>query len=449
VSDIDSLDAEANTLLGTIYQRLGNLVRSDQALRRVLDRRGLDRNARAEVHSLLGRNAKSQWTNDWRPAAALAERQERALRSPYLDEALEAYAGAFNEDLNHFYSGLNALAMLTIQTELAQLLPTVWADMFDDATEAERELESRRKKAEKLSSSVELSLKAADTQLKREKKTDIWAEISEADHCFLTSKRPGKVTNAYRRALVGAPPFAADAVRGQLVLYQELGLLQANVTAALEALAPAPSAGGAPQPAPAGPTRVLLFTGHMIDAPGREKPRFPNKQEMIDAAKRKIAEKVAEELAQADGNVYGVAGCASGGDILFHQVCEKAGIPTRIFLALPRNFYIQESVAHAGPEWVEEFKRLVKAHPVRVLGESKELPGWLQDKQGYGIWQRNNLWTLHNALAAAGGDNVTLIALWDRASKGDGPGGTADMVEKALERGAKTFILDTNTIFAQ
>jgi hypothetical protein len=82
-----------------------------------------------------------------------------------------------------------------------------------------------------------------------------------------------------------------------------------------------------------------------------------------------------------------------------------------------------------------------------VLCDTKDLPRWLQDKSDYNIWQRNNLWNLHNALAAAGGENVTLIALWNGAT-GDGPGGTADMVDKAQERGAKTIILDTRKIFA-
>jgi hypothetical protein len=114
---------------------------------------------------------------------------------------------------------------------------------------------------------------------------------------------------------------------------------------------------------------------------------------------------------------------------------------------LPRDQYIRESVAPAGPEWVDEFYRLVRSRPVRVLCETKELPRWLQDKPDYNIWQRNNLWNLHNALAAVGGENVTLIALWNGAT-GDGPGGTADMVAKAQERGAKTIILDTRRIFA-
>jgi hypothetical protein len=60
--------------------------------------------------------------------------------------------------------------------------------------------------------------------------------------------------------------------------------------------------------------------------------------------------------------------------------------------------------------------------PERVLAESEELPRWLREKPNYSIWQRDNLWMLYNALAA-GGDNVTLIALWN-GEAGDGSGGT-------------------------
>jgi len=437
----DPLDVEANTQLGTIYQRLGDLTSSTQALKRVLSLDGLEKQSRAEVRSLLGRNAKSHWTREWRQGTSLPDRQRRALVSPHLEESFEAYEAAFKEDLNHFYSGLSTLATLTIQTKLAELMPDVWAERFDDDDSAERELKARNTQVQKLSASVDLSLKAAAERLEREQRKDVWVESSEADLCFLTSNRPAKVSNAYRRALVDAPAFLSDTVRRQLNLYQDLGLLKENVEAVLSTLEPAPVV----TEVAAAPQRVLLFTGHMIDAPGRAVPRFP--PDKVEIAKQKIAEAVAAEQQLAGGIAYGIAGGASGGDILFHQVCEEMGIPTKIYLAVPRELYIRESVAQGGPQWIEEFNRLVRTRPVRVLCESKQLPRWLQDKPDYNIWQRNNLWNLHNALAAAGGENVTLIALWNGAP-GDGAGGTDDMVEITQERGGKTIILDTKKIFA-
>jgi tetratricopeptide (TPR) repeat protein len=442
VRKIDPLDEEANTQLGTVHQRLGDLTSSDQALKRVLKRKELDKEGRAEVRSLMARNAKTHWTNEWKQIASLPERQRCALLSPYLDESLEAYESAFEEDLNHFKAGLNTLAMLTMQTKLADMMPEVWSERFDDDDDGQGDLAARKKRVDKLCASVDLSIKSATERLNRDQQTNIAAEISEADFCLLTSKKPGKVSDAYRRAIVGAPAFVADAVRRQLSLYHELGLFQENVAAALSVL---PTGISGPLPSlMSSSKRVLLFTGHMIDAPGRREPRFP--PDKVEVARTKIAEAVAGEQEIAGGIAYGVAGGASGGDILFHQVCDASGIATRMFLAVPREVYIRESVAPAGPQWVEDFHRLVRSRQVRVLGESMELPRWLQGKTDYNIWQRNNLWNLHNALAAAGGENVTLIALWNGAS-GDGPGGTGDMVQKARDRGAKTIILDTKKIF--
>jgi tetratricopeptide (TPR) repeat protein len=442
VRKIDPLDEEANTQLGTVHQRLGDLTSSDQALKRVLKRKELDKEGRAEVRSLMARNAKTHWTNEWKQIASLPERQRCALLSPYLDESLEAYESAFEEDLNHFKAGLNTLAMLTMQTKLADMMPEVWSERFDDDDDGQGDLAARKKRVDKLCASVDLSIKSATERLNRDQQTNIAAEISEADFCLLTSKKPGKVSDAYRRAIVGAPAFVADAVRRQLSLYHELGLFQENVAAALSVL---PTGISGPLPSlMSSSKRVLLFTGHMIDAPGRREPRFP--PDKVEVARTKIAEAVAGEQEIAGGIAYGVAGGASGGDILFHQVCDASGIVTRMFLAVPREVYIRESVAPAGPQWVEDFHRLVRSRQVRVLGESMELPRWLQGKTDYNIWQRNNLWNLHNALAAAGGENVTLIALWNGAS-GDGPGGTGDMVQKARDRGAKTIILDTKKIF--
>lgn len=439
----DPLDEEANTKLGTIYQRLGDLGSSDQALKRALSRKDLEQWSRAEIRSLMGRNAKALWTNEWQGAATLPERQARALRSAFLNDSLEAYEAGFKEDLNHSYSGLSTLAMLTIQTKLAEAMPEAWAEGFDDDSEAARELESKKKQIQKLSASVELSVKAAAERCKREQKTNAWLEISEADLCFLTSNRPGKVSATYRDALAGGEDFIRDVVQRQIELYRDLGVLPENVQAVLSLLDTLPAS--APADASDAPKRVLLFTGHMIDTPDRAKPRFPPNK--VEVARQKIAEAIAAEQQLAGGIACGIAGGANGGDILFHQICEKMKIPTRIYLAVPRDLYITASVASAGPEWIEQFNNLVKSHPVRVLHESKELPRWLQEKSGYNIWQRNNLWNLHNALAMVGGENVTLIALWNGAT-GDGPGGTADMVQKAQDRGAKTVILDTKKIFA-
>jgi nucleotide-binding universal stress UspA family protein len=187
----------------------------------------------------------------------------------------------------------------------------------------------------------------------------------------------------------------------------------------------------------------------MIDAQNRKTRRFPPDKEEV--ARTAIKEAVEKELHLDGGIDYGIAGGASGGDILFHEVCAELGIPTKLYLALPRDEYVRESVQAAGPQWIERFQRLLDSHQPRVLSDSPEQtdhpPRWLREKENYSIWQRNALWMLHNALAASG-RGVTLIALWD-GKTGDGPGGTADLVQKASEQGAKTIILDTTVLFTE
>jgi hypothetical protein len=442
IRKVDASDLEANTLLGTIYQRLGDLKQSDLALQRVLDRKGVEPGARAEVYALLARNAKAHWKENWSGEPDLPARREKALRSPFLEESSEAYARAFDNDLNHFYSGLNALAMQSVLIELAQALPEVWSERFERDRDAESDLEERKEQREKLAAAVEISIKAAQARLEHEEKTDLWVEISAADLCSLTSKRPARVADAYRKALAGAPDFAFGAVRDQLHIYRDLEILTANVQAGLAALGPEPAADAKPATATA-PPRVLLFTGHMIDTPKREKPRFPPSKE--DVARQAIQQAIETERKRPGGVAAGIAGGASGGDILFHEICAELGIPTQLFLALPKDAYIEASVAPAKGNWVERFDRLTETLPVRVLAESEDLPSWLAEKKDYNIWQRNNLWMLHNALAQ-GGENVTLIALWN-GQEGDGPGGTGDLVDRVKKRHARAVILDTKELF--
>jgi hypothetical protein len=201
---------------------------------------------------------------------------------------------------------------------------------------------------------------------------------------------------------------------------------------------------------------VLLFTGHMIDKPGRTPARFPKEREdrapgdpRCGCRNRAGPRSRQRQDTPANAPILAIAGGACGGDLLFHEVCEELSpdcrIETRLHLALPREQFVATSVQHAGPGWVERFNTLCDRAKPRVLADSQELPRWLRKKKDYTIWSRNNLWSLHNALVH-GGPKVTLIALWDGGT-GDGPGGTEDMVRLARARGAKTIHLNTKELF--
>jgi hypothetical protein len=186
----------------------------------------------------------------------------------------------------------------------------------------------------------------------------------------------------------------------------------------------------------------ILFTGHMIDEKDRKEARFPGSKE--PGVREKIKETVSAEVAKIKGTAVGIAGGACGGDIIFHEVCAELGIKSELFLALPADLFKGESVSFAGAGWIERFNTLYEKLPHRTLCNTKEMPAWLQKKKDYNIWERNNLWSLNSALVN-GGIHMTLVALWD-GKAGDGAGGTEHMVKEAEAKGAKTIILDINSI---
>jgi tetratricopeptide (TPR) repeat protein len=458
---LDAKDLESNIRLGTLYERLGDLESSTQALERALLNTAISQDERAEAYALIGRNSKTRWRREWESKPA-SERTAVALRSRYLQESFKNYVSAFDEHLNHFYSGLNALAMLKIMIALAELQPNVWTNEFPDDDEAARTLKTHKEHAIRLQSGVQLSLDAAFKQLERQGKKDVWAEISKADLAFLTTNAPKRVASAYEKALAGAPEFARAAARQQLAIFRDLGVMTDNLAEAFQVVGdppPLPEPGVQPPPKPER-KRVLVFAGHMIDAPGRTTPRFPADKESV--AREEIKKRVLEEMNDGPGVAAAYAGGASGGDILFQEVCAELGIETRLYLAIQPQTYVNTSVNKAEGNWVDRFWKLHKAHAdrnqVRILSESTDvtderdyLPAWLHSKKDYGIWQRNNLWMLYNALAEScdnktGDPNLTLIALWD-GEKGDGPGGTGDLVDKVKRLGGRNKIIKTRELF--
>lgn len=176
---------------------------------------------------------------------------------------------------------------------------------------------------------------------------------------------------------------------------------------------------------------ALLFTGHMIDRPGREQPRFPASAE--ENARTAIGDAVERIVGAHVGATVGLAGAASGGDILFHEVCAEQGIATRVLLALPMEEFVPASVAPAGGAWVRRVHTLIDRRGPEDVFVRGDNDGLLEGASG-NVWQRANLWMIEEALALA--PERTLLALWD-SKTGDGPGGTEHFVDAAQRFGIR------------
>jgi hypothetical protein len=187
--------------------------------------------------------------------------------------------------------------------------------------------------------------------------------------------------------------------------------------------------------------RVLLFSGHMIDAATRETPRFPPEAE--PAAAREIDAKLIELKVRA-GDI-GVTEGACGGDLLFAEAMLARGASVQLRMPFQEQKFRKHSVAYSkkkppADRWVHRFIA-VRNHP-RVSVQAMP-PTWLPRHPD--AYERCNLWMLRDALVV-GAARVRFILLWN-GEGGDGRGGTGHMMRCVQAAGGKTYWIDTRKLF--
>lgn len=188
---------------------------------------------------------------------------------------------------------------------------------------------------------------------------------------------------------------------------------------------------------PEPPRLVLLFSGHRVDAPGREPPRFP-------------AAKVAAAAAAIEGVLDGLGAGAddlaltqgsAGGDLLFAEACLRRGVHLRLLLPLVEPAFVRASVAPSadGARWVERFRAVRDAleEPPRVIDAAA-------GADGVDRYARCNERLLETALRW-GVERLRFICLWDGAA-GDGPGGTGQLVEAVRRLGRPVIRVDARSL---
>jgi hypothetical protein len=444
-------DYYANRRLATINQRLAAVAtgtekedlttQSEQAIENASAVTGAQK---AELHSLRGSNAKNRWIEEFRERE-VEQRRKSALESPCLDRMLECYLRAAAFDLDEHYPAINALTFLKVQIELARQFPDSWAAAHD--ADPAGDLRKREELANRLGASLRLALRLDDVFKEYQSPADPWAASSIADLTLISDPtKTTVITSRYRKANEGADRFTLEANRRNLDILRTLELFEPGVSAALAVINAESNKKMEPVERPS--KRAILFTGHMVDAATRapEKARFPRTAQAEKTARQLILEAVKKEVGDEPAETIGIAGGASGGDILFHEVCAELGIETELFLALPKAAFQAESVEPGGEDWTARFQALCDAKKsIRVLQKSKAPPDWLAGLKDYSIWERNNLWMLFNTLAT-GAARQTLIALFNEDREPDGPGGTKHLMKIARSKGLRTVHVDARPL---
>lgn len=167
---------------------------------------------------------------------------------------------------------------------------------------------------------------------------------------------------------------------------------------------------------------VVVGSGHMVDAPDRPTPRFPPSQ--VGRVSRAVAETLQAWEIGPDSTI--VTGGARGTDIIVAESGLALSARLLLCLALPPEEFASQSVALPDTDWTARFQRLLERAEVRVLADEARS---VSDD----VFARANVFMLQTARALTDHD-LRAIVVWN-GEDGDGPGGTADFIQRARNEG--------------
>lgn len=185
-------------------------------------------------------------------------------------------------------------------------------------------------------------------------------------------------------------------------------------------------------------TRVILGSGHRVDAPGRKVPRFPPEKETAvrDAMARQL-----DAWGVGAGDLA-ICGGANGADILLAEICRDRGARILLLLAFPVERFIEESVELPGSGWTERFRALARDPRCEVRIQEEHLGPLPENLNAF---ERTNDWLLQTGLEEAKPGKPSLLLVWNGES-GDGPGGTAHFRDTAAQLGLPIAVIDPTTL---
>lgn len=404
---------KAQTQLGVVLVRLKRVNEAKVHMMRVAEQYEQD----TEAQGILARVYKDLWRLEWENLETLAERQQQAVASSnYIASAIRSYDLAARKHRD-YYNGINVVSSLKL------------LDHLREAT-GDEPVDCEIKNVENLISVVRFAAQDVLDCAGPAGGEAVWASASLGELELVTGDTE-KARRFYRNAAhaPGTTYFQVNSMLEQVELFDKLGLRPDAVAKVKDALDQRRSIlkqkvrGLEPSF-----EKVLVFSGHMIDEPGRSTERFPSDKEAA------VRERIARQLEQWDVGKGDLAICggARGGDILFAELCADRGAEVWLFLALPEDEFLDRSVRLPDSDWETRFFDLRDRPTVKSFQQIERLKS---PPKGTSVFARNNLWMINTARVEANDPkNLYAVLVWDEQPS-DGPGGTSDFAARVKRLG--------------
>jgi tetratricopeptide (TPR) repeat protein len=416
---LEPTNHRAQTQLGLVLGRLGKVQDAKVHMTRVAEQYAQD----TEAQGILGRIYKDLWRLEWKDLPTVEERQQQAIAtSSYVATAIRNYNLATRRHFD-YYNGINVVSFV----KLLEHLKTATGD---------EPVDPEVNGLADLNAVVRFAAQNVLDSAGGDGDDAVWAPATLGE-LELVAGDADKARRYYRDAAnaPGTTYFQINSMLEQVYLFESLGLRPEAVSAVKKVLEQRRSVleqriGGLKKSDPRF-KKVIVFSGHMIDKPGRAEERFPPRKEGI------VRERIAKQLENWNVGAGDLAICggARGGDILFAELCADRGAEVWLFLALPEAEFLEESVRLPDSDWEQRFFALRDRPEVKVAVQTERLKS---APKGTSVFSRANLWMMNTARVEANDPkNLYAVVVWDEKQTGDGPGGTSDFASRVKKLGGR------------
>jgi class 3 adenylate cyclase len=177
--------------------------------------------------------------------------------------------------------------------------------------------------------------------------------------------------------------------------------------------------------------RVVVFAGHLVDGPGRPRPRFPPSLEPA------VTAAVREQVSHI-GAGFGYASAACGSDLIFLEALADTGAKAHVVLPYNREQFVRNSVdVVPGGDWAARFDRVLERAAEVIVASDQPL--------GSGSTSYEYAFRLLDGSAGVRADELDTelrcLAVWD-GYPGDGAGGTATAIDHWRRQGRTLDVID-------